>query len=367
MGLTERFRDPELGKRIVARIRARVGREGGRPLKIMEVCGTHTMAISRAGIRDLLRGCVRLVSGPGCPVCVTDEADLDRMIALARLPGVIITTFGDMVRVPGSHSYLLLEKSRGAEVRVVYSPLDAVEVAEENPGKKVVFLGVGFETTVPVVALALEEARERRVNNFLVYSAHKLVPPALEALLSDPEIEIDAFLYPGHVSTVLGRQAYEGLHTRYRVPAAIAGFEPLDILQAIDLLVDEVKAGRGGVLNAYPRAVREEGNPYAREAITRCFQPADAPWRGLGVIPASGLQVREEFSAHDAARQLPVEVPPPRRARGCSCGEVLKGKIEPPQCLLFGGACTPANPVGPCMVSGEGACAAYYHYERRGS
>lgn len=347
---------------IATRIRERVTE----PLRIMEVCGTHTVAISRAGIRTLLPDKLSLVSGPGCPVCVTDAADIDKMIAFSRLPRVMVATFGDMMRVPGSSSSLAAEKSQGADIRVVYSPFDAVNLASHNPRRTVVFLGVGFETTAPAVALAIEEAADLGLRNFCVYSAHKLVPPALEALCSDPQLGIQGFLFPGHVSTVLGRSAYLKLSQEYGVPAAIAGFEPVDILSAIDLLVEAITSGRGGVINAYRRAVREEGNPRAREAISRVFRTVDACWRGIGHVPLSGLAIREELGEYDAERRFRVDIPPSRTPAGCACGEVLKGKLLPMECPLFSTICAPDTPVGPCMVSSEGSCAAYYRYHRYG-
>lgn len=362
------FRDPELAKRIVAEIKARVTR----PVKIMEVCGTHTVAISRTGIRQSLEGYVELKSGPGCPVCVTDDTDIDGMIHLARQPGVIITTFGDMMRVPGSSSSLLEEKAQGADIRVVYSPLDAVQVAEENPGRQVIFLGVGFETTAPTITLALEETRRRRLDNFFLYSSHKLVPPALVALLEDAELGLDGFLLPGHVSAVLGRQAYDFIAQEYGCPAVIAGFEPVDILYAVSLLVKMVEDERPEVVNAYPRVVKEEGNPLAQERIREFFRPVTVRWRGLGEIPISGLELAETYADLNAVTRFLAGgrgfgyggTEPGAKLRGCACGEVLKGKIDPDQCPLFDRVCTPTHPVGPCMVSSEGSCAAHYRYDR---
>lgn len=361
MELLDRFKDPKLGQRILERLQQKITR----PLNLMEVCGTHTVAISRSGIRELLKGKLRLKSGPGCPVCVTDTGDIDKMIGLARLPGVIVTTFGDMMRVPGSRSSLVQERANG-DVRVVYSALDAVAMAEANPDKTVIFLGVGFETTVPAAALCLEEVVRKNLKNFFLYSAHKVVPPALETLLQDPEVKIDGFLLPGHVCTILGRQTFEFLSQKYNVPAVVGGFEPVDILAALEALVDMVAAGKAQVLNRYSRAVREEGNPLARAVMHKYFDLVDVRWRGIGIIPRSGLKLKPEYARYDAEQQYPLEESPVEAVPGCSCGEILKGKMEPPECPLFAYVCTPLKPVGPCMVSSEGACAAYYKYERKG-
>jgi len=348
---------------IARELAARIARAAGKPVTFMEVCGTHTMAIARCGLKALLPASVRLISGPGCPVCVTPQADIDRFIALGRLPKVILTTFGDMLRVPGSHSTLEQERARGTDVRVIYSPLDAVNIARENPDRRVVFCGVGFETTAPGVALAIQEAQKSELTNFNVYCAHKVVPPALVALASDPEIGLDGFLCPGHVSVIIGSRAYEPVARNFHLPCVIAGFEPLDILQAILLLVEQASAGRAEVETPYTRAVLPDGNPAALACMHTVFETADAEWRGLGVIPGSGLRICPEFAAYDAASWLPPLEEAPRET-GCECGLILKGRQSPRDCPLFGTACTPANPVGPCMVSSEGACAAEYRYRR---
>ena len=352
------FRAPELSRRLVRGVKARLKR----PVRLMEVCGTHTMAISRSGIRGALPAGLELRSGPGCPVCVTDQSDIDLMIGLGRVPGVIVTTFGDMMRVPGSATTLERERAAGADVRVVYSPLDAVDIAAALPGREVTFLGVGFETTAPVAALAVLEAERRGIPNFSLYSAHKLVPPALRALLDGPAPGIDGFLLPGHVSTVLGRRGFQFLADEYRAPAAITGFEPADILYGIQMVLEMLESGQPAVKNAYPRAVREDGNPEARRAMDGVFEPAAVPWRGLGEIPSSGLALRAAYAGRDAARRFGLERRPAAAPRGCRCGEVLRGRTVPAECPLFGTACTPAAPVGPCMVSSEGTCAAYYQY-----
>ena len=329
----------------------------------MEVCGTHTMAISRAGLRPLLAPQIDLVSGPGCPVCVTSERDIGRAIALAGEEGVVLATFGDMMRVPGPRGTLAEAASRGAEVKVVYSPLDALRMAVEEPERKVVFLGVGFETTAPTVAASVLQAKERRVSNYYVLCLHKLIPPALRALVEMDGFSIDGFILPGHVSAVLGSRAYSFLPTEYGIPCAIAGFEAADILRAIFLLMEMREKGPAVDIE-YSRAVRPEGNRKAMQVMDRVFKPADAEWRGLGVIPGSGLELREEFRQHDAGA-WPVEVPEPLRESGCRCGDILCGKIKPPQCPLFARSCNPENPYGPCMVSTEGTCASYFLYDYR--
>lgn len=328
----------------------------------MEVCGTHTMAISRAGLRPLLAERVDLVSGPGCPVCVTSEADIGRAIALAGREGVTLATFGDMMRVPGPRGTLSEAASQGAAVKVVYSPLEALRMAREDPGRKVVFLGVGFETTAPAVAASVMTAKRDGVGNYFVLSLHKLVPPALRALVEMKDFSIDGFLLPGHVSSIIGSRAYAFLAEEYGIPCVIAGFEAADILRAVSLLMKMKREGSPSVVIEYSRAVKPEGNPKAREIMERVFEPADAEWRGLGTIPASGLVMREEFQAHDAGT-WEVDVPALPRDSGCRCGDVLCGKIKPMGCPLFARVCTPESPVGPCMVSTEGTCASYYLYD----
>ena len=363
----QEYRDPAaaaaLAKSIARRVeQATAARPAGQPITLMEVCGTHTVAIFRHGIRQLLPEGVRLLSGPGCPVCVTPNEEIDQAIALAEVPGVILTTFGDMLRVPGSRSSLQQARAAGADVRIVYSPLDAVRLAQATPDRQVIFLAVGFETTSPAVAGALVEAKRLGVTNFSAFSAHKVVPPALKVLLESRETRIDGFLCPGHVSAIIGAAPYEFVAREYGVPCVIAGFEPLDILQAIDALVAQIEAGLARVENQYRRAVRWDGNPAARRTLAEVFEPRDAGWRGIGVIPLSGLKLRPEYGELDAARRFPVETPPAHEPVGCLCGAVLRGVKEPPDCKLFGKGCTPEHPVGPCMVSTEGTCAAWYQY-----
>lgn len=372
--LDEKLRDPVLGKkflsRIISRAEALAGRLGRRPV-FMEVCGTHTEAISRSGLRSLLRKTADLRSGPGCPVCVTAEEDIEAVINLARLPGIVVATFGDLVRVPGAFSSLEEERARGARVQVVYSPAQALDLAGAGPGREVVFLGAGFETTAPLTAVCLKEARRRGIKNFSVFSLHKLIPPALVALLGDSGTAPDGLLLPGHVSAVIGRAAYDFLARDYGVPAVVTGFEPLDILEGIWLLLEMLEKGRPEVKNAYPRAVREKGNPRAQAVLEECFEPGPAAWRGLGEIPGSGLHLKGEYRTGDARARFPLPRPQARAGAGaktgCRCGELLRGRLTPPECPLFGRSCTPVRPAGPCMVSSEGACAAYYRYERSGS
>ncbi len=334
-----------------------------KPVTLMEVCGTHTMSIARAGLRSVLPEGLRLVSGPGCPVCVTATGYVDTAIELARRPEVILATFGDMMRVPGSAGSLEEAKARGADVRVVYSPMRSLEMAAAEPLRTVVFLGVGFETTAPATAALIKYADACKAKNFAVLSAHKLIPPALEALAASPDLAIDGFILPGHVSVVLGLAPYRFLAEKFGRPCVVTGFEPTDVLEATRMLLGQIAEGRAEVENEYTRVVRPDGNPDARAAVDEVFETADASWRGFGVIPASGLALRERFAAFDAEKQFGVKVPSDEPRTGCRCGDVLRGKIRPPECPLFADPCTPANPIGPCMVSSEGACAASYRYE----
>jgi hydrogenase expression/formation protein HypD len=305
---------------------------------------------------------ISLLSGPGCPVCVTDQGEIDAFIELARIDDVIIATFGDLMRVPGTQSTLQKESTAGQDIRIVYSTFDALEIARRNPAKKVVFLGVGFETTAPTIAAAIHSAAQTGISNFSVISAHKLVPPALEALIAAEQIRIDGFILPGHVSVIIGLNAYRPLFDRHRIACVVAGFEPTDILQAINLLVEMLEDGRPALFNAYRRAVTSEGNRKAQQILDEIFEPADARWRGIGVIPRSGLKIRERYAVHDAQKRFALKIPDVKPPQGCACGEILIGTKTPPQCALYKKVCTPADPVGPCMVSTEGTCAAYYKY-----
>jgi len=354
----DEFRDPERARAALECI----ARLSTRPVHLMEFCGGHTHAILQHGLRQVLPPTVRLHSGPGCPVCVTATGDLDRAIALATVPGVILATFGDMLRVPGSHETLQEARARGADVRIVYSPLDALAVAREERARPVVFLGVGFETTAPGVAATVLRAEREGIPNLYVLSLHKLTLPAVRAILTSDAVRIDGVIGPGHVATITGWRAWGILPDEFGVPCAIAGFEPLDLLQAIAQLVEMVEQGRPQVTNAYARSVRADGNPAALDAMQQVFAPVEADWRGLGRLPDSGLALRDAYAHRDAARAFPLQVDPPVEPRGCGCGDVLRGVLNPPDCPLFGAACTPAHPVGPCMVSAEGACAAHYRY-----
>lgn len=334
-------------------------------MTIMEVCGTHTHAIRRHGIRQLLPGNIRLVSGPGCPVCVTAEEDIALALALAKLPNVTLFCFGDMMRVPCGEESLTLLASRGADVRISLSPLDALGFALEHPEREVVWYGVGFETTTPHTAALLEAARHDHVPNLSVYSAHKTMPNALRALLCDAS-HVDALLCPGHVASITGANAFAFVPEELHLPAAISGFAPEELLAAILALVTMVKRGNPALINAYPRVVKPGANETARALVDEWFVPCDAVWRGLGEIPQSGLALRPEHAAFDALkRHSPAQVAVPRRS-ACRCGDVLRGSIDPVECPLFGKACTPQHPLGACMVSSEGACAAYYQYEGAG-
>lgn len=355
---TQAYADPKIAGGIIRQIKA-ISR---RPIRLMEVCGTHTVSIFRSGIRSLLPETITLLSGPGCPVCVTAQKEIDAFIALAGIDDVIVATFGDLLRVPGSRSSLQQQKAAGRDVRLVYSPLDALDIARRQPGRPVVFLGVGFETTAPTIAAVIRTAREARLDNFSVFSAHKLVPPALAALLEAGDVRLDGFILPGHVSVIIGVKAYRPVVEKYHLPCVVAGFEPLDILHAILMLVRQIESHTAQLENGYPRAVAFNGNPRARAILNEVFEVVDAPWRGLGTIAASGLRIKEAFAAYDAQRVFAVNVPEAVEPAGCACGEVLKGVKTPPECPLFKKACTPTNPVGPCMVSSEGSCAAFYRY-----
>jgi hydrogenase expression/formation protein HypD len=359
------YRDPDAARYIARRIReagARLAR-AGRSVRLMEVCGTHTMAIARHGIRDVLPENVVLCSGPGCPVCVTEAGYIDAAIELARR-GAVIATFGDMLRVPGASQNLAEARAEGARVVVCYSPAEALRLARREGADQVVFLAVGFETTVAPLAALLEAASAAKAASFSMLTAFKTVPGALAALAEDPEVAVDAFLCPAHVSAIIGAAAYLPLAERHRIPCTIAGFEPLDILLGIQNLLEQLADGQARVVNLYERVVKEEGNRKARGAIAEALEEADAVWRGIGVIPGSGLAIRERLAAFDASRKLGVAVTSSAPDPGCQCGDVLKGKILPDACPMFAGACTPDHPVGPCMVSGEGSCAAYYRYAR---
>jgi hydrogenase expression/formation protein HypD len=355
------YHDPELARLQLQAIRQTVANFKG-TMTFMEVCGTHTMAIYQHGVRSLLPGQIRLISGPGCPVCVTPVGFVDQAVAFARRSDTIIATFGDMVRVPGSSSSLLREQAHGATIKIVYSPLDAVALAANNPERDIVFLGVGFETTAPTVAGAILTAAEQNLDNFYVLCSHKTMPGPMAALAGDPELQVDGYLCPAHVSAIIGANAYQPLVDAYQVPCVVTGFEPLDVLQGILMLARQVVNGRACVETQYRRVVKPEGNHRAQQLLDQVFEVCDARWRGIGEIPDSGLQLRPEFDRFNAATQLPVSVEPAVEHKGCLCGEILKGKVQPMDCPLFRTVCTPEDPVGACMVSSEGTCAAEYKY-----
>lgn len=329
----------------------------------MEVCGSHTHALARTGIKRALKDYVRLISGPGCPVCVTDQRSIDAMIALTEGENRIITTFGDMLRIPGSKGSLMKAKTEGKDIRVVYSPSDAVRIAKENPGQEVIFLGVGFETTIPVLGIALKEAWDEGVPNFSMWVTTKLVEPVARYLLESGEANLDGFLLPGHVSVILGKNQYRYLVEEYHVPGVIAGFEMNEMLSSIYRLIQLGLHGEAKIINNYPSVVKDEGNPVALAIMEEFFQPADEAWRGIGVIPKSGLDIADRYRSLDAKVRFPVTVGEPLKTK-CRCGEIIRGLVGPEDCPLFGKACTPMKPIGPCMVSSEGSCSAHYKYLR---
>jgi hydrogenase expression/formation protein HypD len=354
----EEYRDSELSRGLVQKIK----NVSQTKVRLMEVCGTHTVSIFRAGIRSVLPDTIELLSGPGCPVCVTDQRDIDGFIELSGMDDVIITTFGDLMRVPGTRSSLEKERAEGRDIRIVYSTMDAIDVAVKNADKKIVFLGVGFETTGPTIAAAILSAKQMKLDNFSVYSAHKLVPPALGALMSMAAVKIDGFILPGHVSVIIGQRAYQSFFEKYQVPCVIAGFEPADILQAILMLTQQLETGAPNLENAYSRAVTLAGNRKAQKILLDVFEPADVSWRGLGTIPQSGLKILENFREYDAEALFGIDPPRSQDPLGCACGQILIGAKIPPQCRLYKKVCTAIDPVGTCMVSSEGDCAAYYRY-----
>ena len=335
-------------------------------LHIMEVCGTHTMAIAKSGLRQLLPPQIHLISGPGCPVCVTPAGVMDEILRLSENPNVILTTYGDLLRVPGSvqGDNLQRRKALGADVRMVYSPMDSLDIAAEEPDREVVFLGVGFETTAPGTAIAVREARDRGLKNFSVLSLLKRTESALRALIGSPDFQVSGFLCPGHVATIVGADGFDFLSREYGIPSVVGGFEAGDILAAVYRLLRQIKEGVPRLENEYTRAVTPEGNPMARAVMAETFTNRDDVWRGLGTIPDSGYGLRPEFAAFDAERKFPFHPEDKEAVTGCKCGEIICGHREPIQCPLFGTACVPENPVGPCMVSSEGACAAAYKYQR---
>jgi hydrogenase expression/formation protein HypD len=336
-----------------------------RPLKLMEVCGTHTVEIFRHGIRGVIPRTITLLSGPGCPVCVTSIHDVDVAIAIAKRPEVVLVTFGDMMRVPGGKQSLIEARSEGADVRVMYSPMDALKLAQTDSGKQVVFFATGFETTSPLIAATVYEAKRIGVQNFSIFSSHKLVPPALKALLDSPDVKVDGFIMPGHVSTIIGKQPYAFVAEQYHIPCVITGFEAREIIEGILMIARQIAQLRSEVEIQYRNVVKEKGNPRALELLKQVFEPMDAYWRGIGVISNSGLKLRPGYVLFDAVERFHPEISHEPEPELCSCGDILRGVKIPTECPLFGTGCTPDSPVGPCMVSTEGSCAAYYKYGER--
>ena len=362
------FRDPEKAQALLAEIK-RLSQilpiNSTKPLKLMKICGGHTHSIFKYGLETVLPKSIELIHGPGCPVCVMPRGRLDDAITLAEQPDVIFTTFGDAMRVPGSQKSLLQAKAQQADVRMVYSPLDALKIAKENLDKEVIFFGIGFETTAPSTALTILQAKAEGITNFSLFCNHVLVVPALEALLSNPDLQLDGFIGPGHVSAVIGTEPYQIIADKYHKPLVISGFEPLDILQSVWMLLQQFIEGRCEVENQYTRLVNSVGNRVGLEAIAKVFTVRDRfEWRGLGEIVQSGLKIREQYAQFDAEVKFVVPNRQVADAKACQCGEILKGVLKPWQCKVFGTACTPENPIGTCMVSSEGACAAYYKYGR---
>lgn len=358
MKFIDEFRDKEIAKGLIQRIQ----KISTRPIQLMEVCGTHTVSIFRYGIRGILPEQIQLISGPGCPVCVTPNGDIDLAIALSRQKDMIVTTFGDMMRVPGSTSSLQKEKAEGRDIRVIYSSLEALKIAKEYPGEKVVFLAIGFETTSPTIAVAILRAKEEKLHNLFIVNSQKRVPPALLALLQSKQVKIDGFILPGHVSTIIGTNSYQFIAKEFGSPAVITGFEPLDILQGIFMLVKQIEENRAAIEIQYRRVVHEEGNPIALSKMDEVFEKGKSRWRGLGLIPDSGYCLKESYKEMDV-RNFDVEVEPPKEHPECLCGEVLQGIKSPHECRLFKKVCHPENPIGPCMVSIEGTCFTYFKFQ----
>lgn len=360
MKYLDEFRARGPAEALIEKIQAR---NTDRP-NFMEVCGTHTVAILKSGIKERLRGKINLISGPGCPVCVTSSQDVDKAISVAGIDGAILTTFGDMIRVPGTSSSLEKERAEGRDIRVIYSTMDAVAMAEKNPSKSVVLLAVGFETTTPTIAYAVSLAYERKLSNFFILSLNKLIPPAMSALLEMGEINLHGFICPGHVSTIIGPDPYRFISRDYGIPCVIAGFEATDILQAILMLLSHQEGAESRVMIQYKRSVTENGNPAALGLVDEVFERNDARWRGIGIIPESGLKLREKYKKYDVEDRFDIPQGTDHEPSDCICGRILRGISQPGDCKLFGKRCHPDHPIGPCMVSSEGTCAAHYFYGR---
>ncbi len=351
----------------IPEIAQKIGEILPRPVTFMEVCGTHTVNIFRYGLRSLFPSKLHLVSGPGCPVCVTPPEEIDYLIEIAQRPGVQLATFGDLLRIPGSRSSLKEARAQGADIKIVYSPLDAVELARKNPSQTIVFAAFGFETTAPAVAVAVLEAKRDALSNLLFAISHRTMPSALKALLASGSLSLDGLILPGHVSTITGAAYFRFVAEEFGLPAVVTGFEARHIMRGLYMLARQVAEGRREVEIEYREAVTWEGNPMGQQLIRKVFEPCDARWRGLGLIPDSGLRLRAPYAAFDAQRALEIEVPPAQEPKGCLCGEILCGRKVPPDCKLFGQSCTPEHPVGPCMVSIEGTCAAWYNFHEASS
>jgi len=362
----ETFSDPVLARQsleAVIELADKFKKKYGRIPVFMEVCGSHTMAFAKSGIKTRLKDHVRLIAGPGCPVCVTDQKSIDAMIQLAEGSNRILCTFGDMMRVPGSRVSLMKSKTDGKDIRVVYSPLDSVKIAEENPDKEVIFLGIGFETTIPILTLAIREAERKGLKNYSIWMTTKLVEPVMRALLDSGEVKLDGFILPGHVSLVLGKRSFEFLVEDYKVSGVITGFEPVQLLSGTYKLLKLLLENKSDVINDYPYVVKDEGNLHAQKLLEEYLQPHDEDWRGMSTIPKSGLVLKDQYAQFDAKKKYKVSVGEPRKTK-CRCGEIIRGLVTPEECVLFNKGCTPSHPIGPCMVSTEGTCAAHYQYMR---
>ncbi|MCL2141088.1 MAG: hydrogenase formation protein HypD [Dehalococcoidia bacterium] len=354
----ESFRDSELALALVKKIKQHQVEQAC----LMEFCGSHTASILKYGLRNLIPAGIEMLSGPGCPVCVITQTDIDRAIALAQTPDLILCTFGDMLRVPGTDSSLQQSRAEGCDIRMVYSTLDALNIAEQNPKRPVVFLGVGFETTAPTVAASITMAHSRKLKNYSVFSLLKNCPPVMKALIEGGKIRINGIICPGHVSAIIGSRPYESIASEYGIACVVTGFEPVDILMAVDMLLAQIVRGKPLVENAYGRGVSPQGNLIAQELLTAVFEMRTIGWRGVGDVAGSGYQIREQYQNYDAEYLFKIKVGPSKEPAGCMCGDILRGIIRPPECPLFGKVCLPERPAGPCMVSGEGACASYYTY-----
>ena len=366
MRFIKEFRNPKISKMIINEISI-LSHDINRRINIMEVCGGHTYSIFRFGINKVLPENINLISGPGCPVCVTNQDFIDEAIEYSKLENVIIVTFGDIVRVPGSYSSLNKEKSSGAKVEICYSPMEALEIAKNNPAKEIVFIGIGFETTAPLTASIILSAKENNIHNFSVLSSHKTMPNALNTLLDSDKVQVDGLICPGHVTAITGFSIYDYIVNNLKIPSVVSGFEPNDILQTIMMLLRQIKDEKSVVENQYIRGVKKEGNIKAQQIINEVFVPSDSEWRGIGKIPLSGLEISENFQLYNARKKNPVNIPETRIVKGCICGEIMQGIKKPTDCKLFAKQCTPQNPQGACMVSSEGGCGTYYKFLDSGS